>query len=285
MGLFSSIGGFFATAAKAVATGGISLVAPKLIPSFIDKPLTQLVSLQNPSNFAQLKQTIGFAAAPFTGGTSALASRALLSGGGSPMAFNVGGLLGSIGGILGSTNTSGNPYIGGLGSALQLASSAIPVAQGRPPMSAPSVSVPAIAGSTALAVAGRGLTQEIFNAGAKVMNRLGIPFKASTASFTRALKRSLATIAALARRTPAGTMVGLLTGLGLTAMEAYVLTSWQAQRKKSRRMNPANSSALRRSVRRIKAFHRLCGEADVIKRRGGCKTKGRGMGQQFVRQG
>lgn len=34
-----------------------------------------------------------------------------------------------------------------------------------------------------------------------------------------------------------------------------------------RRMNPANSKALRRATRRIKSFHRLCGEADVIKTR------------------
>lgn len=34
-----------------------------------------------------------------------------------------------------------------------------------------------------------------------------------------------------------------------------------------RRMNPANSKALRRATRRIKSFHRLCGDADVIKSR------------------
>lgn len=41
-----------------------------------------------------------------------------------------------------------------------------------------------------------------------------------------------------------------------------------------RRMNPANSKALRRATRRIKSFHRLCGEADVIKtRRRSCAKK------------
>jgi len=39
-----------------------------------------------------------------------------------------------------------------------------------------------------------------------------------------------------------------------------------------RRMNPANSKALRRATRRIKSFHRLCGDADVIKRRS-CRKK------------
>jgi len=39
-----------------------------------------------------------------------------------------------------------------------------------------------------------------------------------------------------------------------------------------RRMNPANARALRRATRRIKSFHRLCGDADVIKRRS-CRKK------------
>lgn len=44
----------------------------------------------------------------------------------------------------------------------------------------------------------------------------------------------------------------------------------------TRRMNPANARALRRSARRIKAFHRLCGHTDLIKTRrrsfGSCGT-------------
>lgn len=41
-----------------------------------------------------------------------------------------------------------------------------------------------------------------------------------------------------------------------------------------RRMNPANSKALRRATRRIRSFHRLCGDADIIKtRRRSCAKK------------
>lgn len=54
-----------------------------------------------------------------------------------------------------------------------------------------------------------------------------------------------------------------------------------------RRMNAGNAKALRRSLRRLDAFHRLCVRTD--KYRGGsrrrakpCKT---GSGSQFVRQG
>jgi hypothetical protein len=35
-----------------------------------------------------------------------------------------------------------------------------------------------------------------------------------------------------------------------------------------RRMNPANSRALRRAARRIKSFHRMCGTIDLLKSRG-----------------
>lgn len=187
------------------------------------------------------------------------------------MALNIGGILGSVGGIIGQTNTTQNPIVSGLGSALQLAGQIIPVATQRAP--ATTALVPAMATATPVAVTGvgtRGLTQEIFNAGQKLLARLGVPYRATTGSFTAALKRSLSAVAGLARRTPAGTMVGLLTGLGLSAYESTLLTAWQVQRRKHRRMNPANSKALRRSIRRVKAFHRLCAEADIIKPRKRC---------------
>lgn len=41
-----------------------------------------------------------------------------------------------------------------------------------------------------------------------------------------------------------------------------------------RRMNPANSKALRRSVRRIKSFHKLCQSTDIIRAKGS-RTRGR----------
>lgn len=54
--------------------------------------------------------------------------------------------------------------------------------------------------------------------------------------------------------------------LGLTSAElATLIVSSQARRR--RRMNPANSKALRRAARRIKSFHRLCVHTDVLKGR------------------
>lgn len=192
------------------------------------------------------------------------------------MALNIGGILGQVGGILGATNTTQNPYVAGLGGIMQIAGQSIKPSTMKVTTSAPMKSSPALmaAGIVPSATAGK-LTKEIFDAGAKVLNRLGVPFKPSAGSFTTALKRTLSSVASLARRTPSGTMVSLLIGIGLTAMEAYILTSWQAQKARHRRMNPANAKALKRSVRRIKAFHRLCGEADVIKpRRRSFPTRG-----------
>lgn len=54
----------------------------------------------------------------------------------------------------------------------------------------------------------------------------------------------------------------------------------------TRRMNPANVKALRRSVRRVESFHKLCRHVDVLRSRGkGKKCSTRGGSQQFVRQG
>jgi len=183
-----------------------------------------------------------------------------------PMAFNIGGLLGSVGGILKSTNSTGNPYVSALSTGFDIFSAA--TAKPRMPApSAPQNRAMTITPGAQVAIAGaaKGLTKEIFVAGTKILGRLGIPFKATPGSFAGALKRALGSIASLARRVPNGTMVSILAGLGLTALESYMLVSWYAQKKKRRRMNPANSRALRRAARRIKSFHKLCQHTDLIK--------------------
>jgi hypothetical protein len=217
--------------------------APKIAP-YIQLGSTIAASFVNPGNLTSLT-------------------------GAAKMGINLGGLLGNIGNILGSTNATGNQYVGGLSTALQISGSLVNSA--RPAAKAPAMRpmTPAArpAAVAAVAVSARGITREIFNAGSKVLSRLGISYSASSSGFSSALRRSLGSIASLARRTPAGTIVNILLGLGLTALEANMLTAWYAQRKKGRRMNPANSRALRRAARRIKAFHRLCVHTDVIKSR------------------
>lgn len=196
-----------------------------------------------------------------------------------PMAFDIGQFIGNVGGILSkSPGLAANPYAAGLGSAFSVASAFIPQKKAAMTTVARRLPVTPIRPGGNVSVLPRavsGLTQEIFNAGTKVLGRLGIPFKATAGSFSAALRRSLGSIASLARRTPAGTIVSILAGLGLTAIEANMLAAWFAQRKKGRRMNPANSRALRRAARRIRGFHKLCTHTDVLKTRGRSRSVGR----------
>lgn len=208
------------------------------------------------------------AAAVVTGGGSvALQSvtSQLAPQGGQPMAFNVGQFLGGVSQAFGQ---SSNPYLSGFGQAANIAQAFVPQPVSYPMQPSPvgggqvytvgnTVNLPA-------KVPTSGMTKEIFDAASKLLARLGIPVR-SVSAFIPSVKRALSGIAALARRTPAGTIVSLLIGLGLTAMEANLLVSWQAQRRRSRRMNPANSKALRRAARRIKSFHKLCVHTDLIK--------------------
>jgi hypothetical protein len=186
--------------------------------------------------------------------------------GGNPMALNIGGLLGGLGGIFGGQANQGTA-IGTLGQFASLASGFFP----SPQMSQVVQTAVAPMQVMGMAPAIRGmatrLTREIFDAGAKVLSRLGIPVSAAPGAFSSTLKRTLSSIASLARRTPSGTMVSLLIGLGLTALEANMLTAWHAQRKKGRRMNAGNPRALRRAARRIKSFHRMCSTIDLLKSR------------------
>lgn len=248
-----------------VASGGVSEVARSA-------PVIGGI-VKEGTSFASSVYKVG--ASAYTGGlygiTTGIADQ-LTAPKGDNMAFNTGQFLGGLQGILGQ---SANPYLSGAGNIAQLASAFFPQAsapmqqlQVYQPMAAAAQPISMSAAVPAIRSSGRGLTQEVFNAGTKVLQRLGISYPATTSGFSSVLKRALGSIASLARRTPAGTLVALLTGLGLAAQEAYLLTAWQAQRKRHRRMNPANAKALRRSVRRIQSFHKLCRTADVLKSRG-----------------
>ena len=180
------------------------------------------------------------------------------------MAFNIGQFLGNVGTSLGA---SSNSYLSGLGGIAGFASSFVPQPSARP-MMLPSYPVggpgaPMTVSNVPAVRVGTALTKEIFDAGVKVLSRLGLMVPASSGRFTSVLKRTLGSMASLARRTPAGTIVSLLAGIGLTTYESNLLVAWHSQRKRGRRMNPCNSKALRRAGRRIKSFHKLCQVLDT----------------------
>lgn len=73
--------------------------------------------------------------------------------------------------------------------------------------------------------------------------------------------------------------------MGLVVGELAILLSAHAS-KRTRRMNPGNVKALRRSMRRVESFHKLCQRADMLRSRGRrTGKKCREGSTQFVRQG
>lgn len=236
----------------AAASGGLSIVSPQIYKA-VD-PLAKLyVSPQ-----VALAAATGGGSLPFTGGFG--------GGGAQPMAFNIGGFLGNLGKSLGG---SSNSTISAIGNIAGFAGQFVPqpVSQPMGPQapvyggsSYPVATLPARVGRSSL-------TREVFDAGQKILARIGLSYPASTGGFTRILKGALSSMAALARRTPAGNLVSILIGIGLTVYEANLLTAWHAQRKRGKRMNPANPRALRRAARRIKSFHKLCQHTDLIRTR------------------
>ena len=297
MSLFGDVGDFFSsipntllkvatnptTFATTVLTGGLNLVS-KDVSSFVSPIVGKLydpklipLAIGAATHVPLLSGGYSVGPQPFLGSlVPPSRPQPLPYQGVQPMGLNLGNILNTIGGVFGSSTL---PYAQDIAGLANVAGQFLPA----PAANLPSYPVNAPAAQPVSAMmpmirgAGRMLTKEVFDAGAKLLSRLGIPFSASTGSFSSALKRSISSIASLARRTPAGTIVSILLGLGLTAYESNLLVAWHAQRKRGRRMNPANSKALRRAARRIKSFHKLCIHTDVLKagRRGGTYRQSR----------
>lgn len=97
---------------------------------------------------------------------------------------------------------------------------------------------------------------------------------------------SLDSIVAVAKKAlPFIGQAAVAAGLAITIEELSTLLLAHATRKR-RRMNPGNVKALRRSMRRLESFHKLCGKADMLRsRRRSPGRKGCKDGGVIVRQG
>lgn len=115
----------------------------------------------------------------------------------------------------------------------------------------------------AFGVAGRAIATLTAPILAKIAVKLGLR---SRPSLTRAM--DMVRKAAKLLTSPEA----VATALGITVAELATLITTSNARKR-RRMNPANSKALRRAARRIKSFHRLCTHTDVLKSRGRKSSK------------
>jgi len=104
-----------------------------------------------------------------------------------------------------------------------------------------------------------------------IMNRMLAPvlikIAQATGSTTMTLRRAVKIVRRMGRVLGPVAVAG---ALGLTIEELGSLILADSQRVR-RRMNPANVSALRRSMRRIQSFHRLCQKADTL--RGGSRRR------------
>lgn len=262
MGLFRSIGGFFSTAAKAVGTGGISLIAPKLIPKPLNTVLNTLTAAQFPTSFKSALNT-GLAVA--TRNPTLLAGS--VRGGSQPMALNVGGILSQVGNIFGGNQ---NPIFSGISNVATLASQFVPQASAQTvALRLPSPStVPALAGRMLPAV-GRGFFNKYPNLATSMQQLRARGLKVKRSQLWNLLKRFGPEL--------------LVTGGLLTAA---AISDLMVAGPGRRRMNPGNVTALRRSMRRLESFHKLCGTADKLRRPRGRSSKGsKGTTTQFVRQG
>jgi len=269
VGLFGSLGKVFSTATKAVLTGGVSLVAPKLIPKFIDKPLSTFTTALAPTSLKSVATT-GLAIA--TKNPALLAGS--FSGGGQPMALNVGNILSGVSGLFGGSQ---NPYFEGISNATGLASQFIPQPVSQKMI--PGVNVPMVlpknplSGASAVARVGGVIGRKFFDKYPNLATAIQT-FRNAGKNVKRSQLWSM-----LKRFGP-----DILISGGI--LSAAAIAELMMAGPGHRRMNAGNAKALRRSLRRLDAFHHLCVRADKFRgarrRAKPCKTGG---GAQFVRQG
>lgn len=196
---------------------------------------------------------------------------ALTQSGALKMGLDLGGIFGGVANAIGGIS-SGNYWQalqGGFGAA-SAAFAPSPMMAPMPasmPLYGPVYSPPPVAAPAppvvaqpvgAFGVAARAITAVTAPILAKIAVKLGLRARPS---LTRAM--DMVRKAAKLLQSPEA----VAAALGITVAElASLITASNA--RKRRRMNPANSKALRRAARRIKSFHRLCTHTDVLRGRG-----------------
>jgi hypothetical protein len=191
------------------------------------------------------------------------------------MGIDLGGIFGGVSGILGGIS-SGN-YLGALQGATQLgggiASAFAPTPSYATPVSYSPIYQPQQPVYQTPAPMPQAQPVGAFSVGAAAMTRL--------AAITAPILAKIAVKLGLRARPSLNRAMDLIrkgakllqspeavaAALGVTVAELATLITASNARKR-RRMNPANSKALRRAARRIKSFHKLCTHTDVLKNRG-----------------
>ncbi len=171
-------------------------------------------------------------------------------------------LFGTSGGLIGTALSAvGGLFGGSLGGVAQIAGGAISS------LVATQTAIPAVSGGP---VVQQPLSQTVAlpMAAAGSVARMVAPILAKIAAFlgkrSVTLSRALSMVRAMSKYlTPAAT--GAALGITLNELASLIVASRQRRR---RRMNPTNVRALRRSMRRLESFHKLCVRADSLRSRG-----------------
>lgn len=178
-----------------------------------------------------------------------------------------GSFLGQVTGALGAVRALSAPspiaFLPASGPVVSLPQNGFQEMAARMPFPKPSMTTP-IAG--AIAKVGSELTRII----APILVKIAV----ATGSTTMTLRRAVKIVRRMGRSIGP---VSVAIALGLTIEELGTLILADSQRPR-RRMNPANVSALRRSMRRIQSFHRLCQKADLLSRPRSRSRKSSSMG-------
>jgi hypothetical protein len=193
------------------------------------------------------------------------------------MALNLSGILGAAGQAISGINTSGLGNISQiLGAGLNIASSAFAPAPsatpyptyGPAPQPMMQTMAPAIRAGTALAPMMVGTGSLIRQLTVPILNKM-----AATLGKRYSLPGALTLIKKLGKIFSSPEAIALYVGISVSEM-AQLITA-QASRKR-RTMNPANTKALRRSLRRLKSFDKLAARVSGQLSRGGRRRPARG---------
>lgn len=248
----------------AVASGGTSEIIRKL--PVVGNIYSKGVSLASEGYKVAANVYTGGAYNLVTGlGTSLFAPKSMPSGdyqsdswqGGAEntMAqFNVGGFLGNLGSIFGG---SSNPYLSTIGNVGQLSSNFFPqqvaMRPPSPPMAGAGTGPGPMSRLPALRSPGAIVARGFFNKFPNLSNSI-------QQLRDRGIKTKRSQLFSLMKRF--GPEV-LVTGGLLTAASVSELMMAGPGR---RRMNPGNVTALRRSMRRLESFHKLCQTSDKLRK-------------------
>lgn len=209
--------------------------------------------------YEKLYFTVGGAVAGVYGGVAAgLAAKAVTSlaeptigpPGGQKMGLDLGGILKTVGGIFGGNQ---NQYFNAISNVANTASQFIPAkqpVQSLPmPTPIPTMAAAAPAMRAVGAVVARGFFSKFPNLAVKIQKYRNMGMNVTRGKLYSMMRRF-------------GPEFLVTAGI-LTAVEINELALAGSGR---RRMNPGNTKALRRSMRRLESFHKLCVSADKLRR-------------------